>query len=83
MVATHRIKNKGGSAAGGNIAEDSFGIVAMVAMTPLLTIQILGLISMFKSAPAAKADEGAMFPIVLDAGCDTAVFLDIEKEETV
>ena len=71
------------SAAGGNIAEDAFGIVAMVAMTPLLTIQILGLISMFKSAPAAKTNDGAMFPILLDAGCDTAVFLDIEKEETV
>ena len=30
-------------AAGGNMAEDAFGIVAMVAMTPLLTIQILDL----------------------------------------
>ena len=30
-------------ALGGNILTDAFGIVAMVAMTPLLTIQILGL----------------------------------------
>lgn len=30
-------------AAGGNVLTDAFGIVAMVAMTPLLTIQILGL----------------------------------------
>lgn len=29
---------------GGNILTDAFGIVAMVAMTPLVTIQILGLI---------------------------------------
>lgn len=30
-------------AAGGNILTDAFGIVAMVAMTPLITIQIIGL----------------------------------------
>ena len=29
---------------GGNVLLDAFGIVAMVAMTPLLTIQILGLV---------------------------------------
>ena len=31
-------------ALGGEIMTDAFGIVAMVAMTPLVTIQILGLI---------------------------------------
>lgn len=31
-------------AVGGNVLTDAFGIVAMVAMTPLLTIQILGLV---------------------------------------
>ncbi len=31
------------SAVGGNVLTDAFGIVAMVAMTPLLTIQMLGL----------------------------------------
>ena len=31
-------------AVGGNILTDAFGIVAMVAMTPLLTIQLLGLL---------------------------------------
>lgn len=35
-------------ALGGNILTDAFGIVAMVAMTPLLTIQILGLTSKIK-----------------------------------
>ncbi len=64
------------AAAGGNIAEDAFGIVAMVAMTPLLTIQILGLISKFKSAPEVKAAEGQVFPITLDEYCDTAVFVE-------
>ena len=31
-------------AVGGNMAADAFGVVAMVAMTPLITIQILGLV---------------------------------------
>ncbi len=33
------------SAVGGNIVTDAFGIVAMVAMTPLITIQLLGVLS--------------------------------------
>ena len=32
------------SAAGGNVVTDAFGVVAMVAMTPLITIQLLGLV---------------------------------------
>ena len=35
-------------ALGGNVLTDAFGIVAMVAMTPLLTIQVLGLLYRFK-----------------------------------
>lgn len=30
-------------AIGGNVMSDAFGIVAMIAMTPLITIQIPGL----------------------------------------
>lgn len=33
------------SVVGGNIVTDAFGIVAMVAMTPLITIQVMGLAS--------------------------------------
>ena len=46
-------------AVGGNIVEDAFGVVAMVAMTPLITIQILGLIYKFKQAklPAVESSE--------------------------
>lgn len=33
---------------GGNVVTDAFGVVAMVAMTPLITIQVLGLISVLK-----------------------------------
>lgn len=35
-------------ALGGNIITDAFGIVAMVAMTPLITIQVMGLIFKIK-----------------------------------
>ncbi len=37
------------SALGGNIITDAFGVVAMVAMTPLIAIQILGLIYRIKT----------------------------------
>jgi len=39
---------------GGNIITDAFGIVAMVAMTPLITIQIMGLIYKFKERKLHK-----------------------------
>lgn len=66
---------------GGDIATDAFGIVAMVAMTPLLTIQILGLVSKFKkTAPSPEKTVQtvhigqAAFPVALDESCDKAVF---------
>jgi hypothetical protein len=34
---------------GGNIVQDAFGIVSMVAMTPLITIQILGVVYTIRS----------------------------------
>jgi hypothetical protein len=40
-------------AVGGNIVTDAFGVVAMVAMTPLITIQILGVVYRVKNARAA------------------------------
>ena len=36
-------------AVGGNLASDAFGVVAMVAMTPLITIQIMGVIHVIKN----------------------------------
>lgn len=38
---------------GGNIVTDAFGVVAMVAMTPLITIQVLGLVYKLRSEKAA------------------------------
>ena len=46
-------------ALGGNVLTDAFGIVALVAMTPLLTIQILGLLyqrKMRRIDDAAQSD---------------------------
>ena len=41
---------------GGNVVTDAFGVVTMVAMTPLVTIQCLGLVYMWKrrSAPETQ-----------------------------
>lgn len=44
-------------ALGGNILTDAFGIVAMVAMTPLLTIQVLGIIGKLSSRAERKQDQ--------------------------
>lgn len=43
-------------AVGGNIVQDAFGIVAMVAMTPLIAIQILGAVYQFKSKSAESTE---------------------------
>ena len=45
------------SAVGGNIVEDAFGVVALVAMTPLIAIQVLGLIYKLRSAKKAAVEE--------------------------
>ena len=50
---------------GGNILTDAFGIVAMVAMTPLVTIQIIGLfykLRQKKNAGAPAGDASAEVP---------------------
>ncbi len=43
------------SATGGNVATEGFGVVAFVAMTPLITIQILGLVFKLKRIRAEKS----------------------------
>ena len=60
----------------GNILTDAFGLVAFVAMTPLVTIQLLGLISKIKGSKAAKK---AVPAIVLS---DEIVEFDIYGEES-
>lgn len=43
-------------AVGGNLVTDAFGVVAMVAMTPLITIQILGMVYKLKQKMVKKSD---------------------------
>jgi hypothetical protein len=51
------------SAVGGNVVTDAFGVVAMVAMTPLIAIQLLGLVyklRLKKAEPAIQKEEAAI-----------------------
>lgn len=41
-------------ALGGNVMTDSFGVVAMVAMTPLIAVQIVGLIYVYRDKHSVK-----------------------------
>lgn len=43
-------------AVGGNLVTDAFGVVAMVAMTPLITIQILGMVYQLKQRFHKKSE---------------------------
>ncbi len=47
-------------AVGGNVLTDAFGIVALVAMTPLCTIQLLGLWGKLRSRAASRAMHQAL-----------------------
>ena len=51
-------------ALGGNILLDAFGIVAMVAMTPLVIIQGIGLLYRFKTRRAAKGPAAVQNEII-------------------
>ena len=52
-------------ALGGNIITDAFGVVAMVAMTPLITIQLLGVAYQRKLKKSAVTT-GQVLPEVED-----------------
>jgi len=43
-------------AVGGNVMTDAFGAVAMVAMTPLIAIQIMGILSERRNRKTMEAD---------------------------
>lgn len=45
---------------GGNVLTDAFGVVAMVAMTPLVTIQIMGIIYTRQMKKAATGSDSAV-----------------------
>ena len=48
------------SAVGGNIVTDAFGVVAMVAMTPLITVQLMGLVAQLRTRKARRLQPAAM-----------------------
>ena len=57
-------------AVGGNLVADAFGVVAMVAMTPLITIQVLGMVHQIKNrkriatvSPLSTLDEDAIIEL--------------------
>ena len=47
-------------AVGGNIVTDAFGVVAMVAMTPLITVQLMGLVAQLRTHKARRLQPAAM-----------------------
>jgi hypothetical protein len=55
-----------------NVMELAFGVVAMVAMTPLITIQCLG----FKSVIATRRRRNAAFRRILAAKEDTIIYFE-------
>ena len=50
------------SAVGGEIMTDAFGVIAMVALLPPITVQILGLIYQIKLKTAGTKEEAALDP---------------------
>ena len=64
-------------ALGGNLMTDAFGVVALVALTPLIAIQIMGLIYRFRSAEAKVPEEQTVHTVSVDAD----EILDLEEDE--
>ena len=60
----------------GNVFTDAFGVVAMVAATPLLTIQILGLAYRIKSSKPVPAPVGVVEPVKEEIFIDGVIELD-------
>ena len=60
-------------AVGGNIVTDAFGVVAMVAMTPLITVQMMGLVAQLRTRKARTAQPAAMLATVFADLPDDAI----------
>jgi hypothetical protein len=61
---------------GGDVMTDAFGVVAMVAMTPLVTIQLLGLIYARQARVAEENEAGAL----ADSAITVEGIVDYEEE---
>lgn len=60
-------------ALGGNIITDAFGIIAMVAMTPLITIQVMGMVFKLKESSRRKDVHGKAGQVSLEAFGDMEI----------
>ncbi len=60
-------------AVGGNLMTDAFGVVALVALTPLIAIQIMGLVYKFKTV---KLEKMAALHVGLTPDCDDIIDLE-------
>ncbi len=60
------------TAVGGNVASDAFGVVALVALTPLIAIQIMGLVYRF------KAERKQNVAVVLPDEIDEIIELEVD-----
>jgi len=58
------------TALGGNVMTDAFGVVALVALTPLIAIQLMGLVYKIKTSRVSEA------PVVITDDFDTIVELE-------
>ena len=70
---------------GGNAFTDAFGVVALVAMTPLVTIQLLGLVYKIKLSQKARLTEEIQRQILLEGEeiIDVAKFFAQQKPRRV
>ena len=65
---------------GGNVVVDAFGVVAMVAMTPLITIQLLGIYHAFRSR---KTPSGPDAPSTTSQEQEDIVILDTKGDDEI
>ncbi len=64
-------------ALGGDLMTDAFGVVALVALTPLVAIQLMGLVYKLKTSKLRKsAEEVAVLPD------DSDIIIDLEEDQT-
>lgn len=64
-------------ALGGDLMTDAFGVVALVALTPLIAIQLMGLVYKLKTSKLQKsAEEVAVLPD------DSDIIIDLEEDQT-
>jgi len=78
-------------ARGGNVFKDAFGVVALVAMTPLITIQIVGLLSVWKNkkkmiyVPVGIPEEVIDFddkdPTIINKDAENDDIIDFDNQE--